>query len=377
VGFALIFLVRVGLIRVLELSKKGRLTQFVERQEPQIRAKLCRHKWFPPILIALDPTTPPNAALATQFSKRLFYIDRANQSWLARSIRQSLEAMLRGPVAPFRLFKRSGSPWEMRLYSRDKDGSYETDQLLDLMQIERQSPIALLSVRDEVYHAAIRQQHGEDAGPETDQDTSVRNPDLVSYLTAVMKLKAIGYTVVYFGFPAQPLASCLSKIVIDYSGSFREPRRDLLLGKRCNIMLCGSSGAWAFASLFNHPVAFSNTYVPFLSGYSTRDSFIPQLLWNERENRLLTFQEMIKTEWQYSYKSNCDRDRIRLVKNSPEEIADHALEVVARIQKSFVSHPEDKDLHCRFNQIRSESKLKQSPGQISTIFLRKFAHLLV
>jgi len=374
----LFILARLGVIQVLDLSEKGRLTQFVERIEPFIRRKIIRWKWFPPILIAVSATDSPNIAVESYFSQRVVFVRAHALGRLASILRPRLSDLADALIKPLRYLKRPGSPWEMSSSIRRRDDwTIETNALLERMNIAPETPIVLLAVRDAAYYMAIRGQIGISAGPETLPDTFIRNPHLETYLLVVTRLRAQGFVVVYFGFPVSPLPSCLIGQVVDYAGQYRSARGDLLLGRYCSLLSSGASGTWAFASLFNKPVAYSNNYLPFHGGYLKRDRFTPQLMFSKDKQRLLSFQEMVDTQWEYTFESNCKRDGISLIKNTPEEITDLVLETLQRDSGTFVETSEDRLLAARFSKIQALSPPpKERHGAIATTFLRRHAHLL-
>lgn len=360
------------------MSAKGRLTQFVERIEPFIRRKLIRFKWFPPILLVLSPTESPNVAVEEHFARQVHFVTSSSSGLLAAGLRWKTHGLVGATINPFQCLKRRGSPWELApSVRRHSDWTYETNALLEQMHIAPGTPVVLFAVRDAVYYASIREKLGDAAGSETDSDTYIRNPDLLTYSFAVEQLRARGCSVVYFGFPTQPLPPSLIGQVVDYSGKFRSPRGDLLLGRYCTMLMSGGSGTWALASLFNKPVAYSNSYVPFVGGYSRRDRAIFQLIQNTRDGRTMTFREMATTQGAYSYQSNCDRDGMRLVKNSSEEISELALETLDRQLAQFVSLPSDDELLRKFMAI--QAKTSSYNGRVSlpaVTFLRRHADLL-
>lgn len=370
------FAALIGLVQIVEMSPKGRLTQFTERLEPAIRRKLIRFKWFPPAIIAINPVPPPNCALYLYFSKKVHFInDNNNQRdtdigpWYAQPS---------SPIKPLHLVKRRGSPWEMLPSQRiSKTWRLETSSLLGRLGIQEDKPIVLLAIRDSAYYESLQTDTSIIPGPETLPDTYIRNPEIVTYSLAAERLSELGCAVVHFGSKTSSLPNSLSGSVFDYSGQYRTPKDDLLLAQHCLMMMSGASGAWALASLFNRPVSYSNLYVPFIGGVSARDLFMPQLLWNSKEQRLLSFQEMADTAGRYSYQSNCESDGIELVKNSAEEIADHALETFHRIRGTFVEHAEDLELHREFNRIQERSSSHQNTrSPIGTTFLRRYRELL-
>ena len=349
-------LARLGIVQVIALSRKGRLTQFIERLEPFVRRKLVRKKWFPPLIIAINPVDSPNPELEKYFSRRVLFVRHDDHRKRIQWIRLGTENIPDTPLGPLKKVKRPGSPWEMTpSVTRRDDWSIETGRLLDLMGVDQSKPVVLLAVRDATYYDALRKTKGMEGGLEISVDTYIRNPDLATYSTAVSRLSEMGCVVVRFGSEMSALPTELEGKVIDYAGNYRTPRGDLLLGRHCTMMLSGASGAWILASMFNHPVAISNSYTPFLGGVTHRDRQIPQLLWSQRERRLLTFREMVLTAGKYSYARNCAYDEIYLVKNTPEELADHAEEVLLRLTGRFPESIEDKDLMKRFLEIQELS----------------------
>jgi len=371
-------LARLGIVQVIVLSRKGRLTQFTERLEPFVRRKLVRKKWFPPLIIAINPVDSPNPELEKYFSRRVCFVHHDDHRRRIQWIRLGSENSPDTPLGPLKKVKRPGSPWEMTpSVTRRDDWSIETGRLLDRMGVDQSKPVVLLAVRDAAYYDALRKTKGMEGGPETSTDTYIRNPDLATYSTAVSRLNEMGCVVVRFGSEMSALPSELQGRVIDYAGNHRTPRGDLLLGRYCTMMVSGAAGAWVLASLFNHPVAMSNNYMPFMSGVSQRDRQIPQLLWSRKEQRLLTFREMVLTEGKYSYASNCLRDEIDLVKNTPEELADHAEEVLLRLKGRYPESAEDNELLNRFWEVQ---KLSPPPvhmrSPIALSFLRRHRDLL-
>lgn len=115
----------------------------------------------------------------------------------------------------------------------------------------------------------------------------------------------------------------------------------------------------------------------FVGGVSRRDRQIPQLLWSRMERRLLSLHEMVLTEDKYSYATICAQDEIDLVKNSSEEIADHAVEVLMRARGQYPETAQDKVLLERFSEIQ---QLSTPPAHmrspIALSFLRRHEGLL-
>jgi len=375
----LLLLTRFGLVRIIQLSPKGRITQFLERTEPFARRKRIRLKWFPPILIGVHVTSSPNEAVEEYMADRMVFVDHQSSSMFSRVIRRCSNSIPDQLGRRFRLVEHVGPEWEMPpSLRRVEDWTSETDDLLKQMGAGRRTPFVLLALRDAAYYSSIRAKQGDAAGIETSSDFDIRNPNPLNYLAAVKQLKQHGFEVIYFGYPTSPLPPQVASEVIDYSGQFRTERGDLLLGRACTMLLSGASGAWTFAKLFDRPIAFADNYPPVEATvpFSHRDRLQPVLYWSHSKRRLLTFREMMIVGLKYTSQSACEQDGVVLIKNSPEELAALALEVIERNRGSFVAEDRDMELSERFSALQAEFAPGKSLYPIASTFLRKYADLL-
>ena len=79
----------------------------------------------------------------------------------------------------------------------------------------------------------------------------------------------------------------------------------------------------------------------------------------------------------YTYESNCHRDGIELVHNTPEEIAAVVHEMNERLDGTWQPTDEDEELHRRFDALYSPGHYGYGmPGKIGTLFLRQYKDLL-
>ncbi|WP_196602698.1 TIGR04372 family glycosyltransferase [Pectinatus frisingensis] len=134
------------------------------------------------------------------------------------------------------------------------------------------------------------------------------------------------------------------KGIIDYANYFHNDFLDIYLGYSCAFFLGDSSGIIYMAIAFDKPVALTN--MPFLLIHNDglpplsreKDLMIFQKYWYKKENRYLTFREMMEWEikakishFKYSGITNIldiyYRNGIIPIKNTEEEIFDLALEM--------------------------------------------------
>ena len=371
-------LIRLGLLQIYELSIKGRITQVVVHVEPMIRKKLIRLTLFPPVLIIVESGVTPNIALREYFSKRVVWVDRKTAFGLKALFVDLAISKVREPGIA-RLIKRRGTQWELSPCRRIEDSwRDETNELLKEMGVETDKPIALVALRYATYYERLRMNRPEsEIGYETNPDTFIRNPDIMTYGKALEQFVEMGVQPIHFGKDATPVPIELRHLIVDYSSNFRLDRGDLLLASRCLMMVTGGSGAWVLPSMFNRPVLHTNCYYNFVSGVSRRDRFMPQLLWSEAESRYLTFREMVGFGGTYSYSQNCERDGVYPIKNSSEELADAIGEMFSRIYGTFVEDKSDQQMQDEFDKIKALTKHDSfQDAQIATVFLRKYSHLL-
>lgn len=371
-------LVRLGLIKIYDLGRKGRITQVVVFVEPMIRKKILRWKWFPPVLIIVESVVTPNTALRQYFSKRVVWVDREIACGLKSIFSDLAIRKVREPGVA-RALKRRGTPWDLSPGRKIGDSwEVETNNVLKDMGVETDKPIALVAMRDATYYERLRMSRPEnEIGYETNPDTFIRNPDILTYRAALERLVELGLQPIHFGKDVTPIPVELKHLIVDYSSNFRLDRRDLLLARRCLVMVTGGSGAWVLPSMFNRPVLHTNCYYNFLSGPSRRDRFIPQLLWSEVESRYLSFREMVGFGGTYSYKQNCERDGVYPVKNTSEDLTTAVGEMFSRIHGTFVEDKSDQQMQDEFEKLIILTKpYTPHSAPIATTFLRKYSYLL-
>ena len=112
--------------------------------------------------------------------------------------------------------------------------------------------------------------------------------------------------------------------------------------------------------------------------FGALDVAVPKLLWSEREQRYLTFRETFASDAaNYRFTHLYERAGLRTVENSPDEVRDLALEVLARAQGMAVYTAKDEELQRRFTGLMRPGHY--SYGGITRVgrdFLRKYEHLL-
>jgi putative glycosyltransferase (TIGR04372 family) len=371
-----------GIVRVVLLSEKGRLTMYVERLEEHVRAKgwRARYKWLPPWIIAFDPAGTPNESLRTYFRAFIILVD-SKEFWC---ISWLVKRLAFGPAEWDRRFsRRLGRDWD-EIWEKPSSLSVCRQQSIrDTLESvhgisDFEKRLVLLSVRDSEYYAALRRSGASvDEQPEISGDADVRNPNVDSYLPACQMLRERGYNVVRVGVNQTPLGPDWNGVARDVSRLSGSSALDLQLASRCAFFLNGASGFWALTSLFNRPHLSLNTYSFFKgTGVSSRDIFAPQLLRRVCDGSLLSFAQMAELGTAASTKSSLQERGLSLVKLSVTEITETVLEMIDRLSGSFEESPSDILRRRRFEEIRVRSSGRHERGQISSLFLRRHESLL-
>jgi putative glycosyltransferase (TIGR04372 family) len=367
------------LARVIELSHKGRITQYIGQIEPHLRTKRICWKFAPPLIVCVNPVRTPNSAVRELLVRQAFIIGEESPAWL-----RHLLAKVAWPAGKWsrEMIRRDADSWS-RVWerpssaSREIEWTAETRSLLTEMGCDPAAPLVLLAVRDSHYYQRLRESDGpERPGREVEVDTQVRNPDIATYWQACRYLRELGCSVVRMGVDQTPLSQEWDGVAVDYATHHRSERGDLLLARHASFLLNGASGVWSLTSLFNRAEIATNIYSPFIgSGRCNRDIFSPQLR-QLADSRLQTFREMAETAREYSYESNLRRDGVTLIKNSSEEILELVQEMLARLDGTFKETKEDTRRRARFDKIRVLSTGIWERGNIGTAFLRRYEHLL-
>lgn len=206
-----------------------------------------------------------------------------------------------------------------------------------------------------------------------------RNCSIENYLKAAEYLAQQGGYAVRMGSTVSTKMNHHQKI-IDYAGLHRSDFGDIYLATKCKFFLGNTSGISSVSYIFNVPVANANV-IPITKGPppGQHDLFIPKKVWSVREQRLLTFREMILSpllaSWQY--RQFRKEDDLVPVENTAEEILDLALEMNERLDGTWKATPEDEELQQKFKSLfPADSACHGFPSRVGTKFLRQHQELL-
>ena len=207
-----------------------------------------------------------------------------------------------------------------------------------------------------------------------------RNSTIDNYLKAAEVMTKRGYYVFRMGSIVNKKLKTNNSKIIDYAyNGDRTDFLDIFLLAKCQFFLVGSGGPSAVSSAFRRPLAVVN-YIPleYPHALGVNDISIPKKLWLKRENRFITFREIIKAgAGRFIRTVQHGELGLKAIENTPDEIADLAIEMDERLKGNWIITNEDEELQKRFWDIIPESDLiGEIKGIIGTQFLRQNKILL-
>ena len=169
--------------------------------------------------------------------------------------------------------------------------------------------------------------------------------------------------------------------VVDYAHHpLRVDWMDMFLCARCRFFLGNSSGPYLMASVLGVPVALANQIpVSVVLPFGNKDIGIPKLLWSTKEQRLLTFPEILGSPIGNMRLTHEYREAgIEVIDNTPEDILGLALE---QLEKTEGQPPTcaaiDEDLQARFKALMKSGHYSYGcESRVGRDFLRKHATFL-
>ena len=169
--------------------------------------------------------------------------------------------------------------------------------------------------------------------------------------------------------------------IIDYSIIGRSDQLDIFLPSICDLFIGATAGIMAIPKLFRKPVVYTNI-IPLgvlnLLVCADNSVFIPKKLWLSKENRFMTFPEIINEGKRWLYETEeYERLGIQVIDNTPDEILNVTKEMELRISGDWQPTNEDIELQKAFQSLLEPSDLAQDiVTTIGSDFLRNNQNLL-
>ncbi len=158
----------------------------------------------------------------------------------------------------------------------------------------------------------------------------IRNADISTYLPAMEEIRKRGGWVVRLGDPAMPPLPPMPN-VLDYPHSpLKSEVMDIFLCARARFVIGCTSGLIHVPISFHTPTLATNCILTFPQPWNSRVKFLLKPIWDPREERYLTLDELIDVD--FRSKTNADRVFTRLGlearRNSAEELREATIEML-------------------------------------------------
>lgn len=166
---------------------------------------------------------------------------------------------------------------------------------------------------------------------------------------ARLVVKRGGFALRMGALVAEPLPQTGEPRIIDYATRFHDEFLDLFLISKCRFFIGSDTGLAQVATVFDRPIV--NTNVPRVDWASFRrhDIFIHKKIRSAREGRLLTYAEILERGISDFMRGDQFKAAgLVLEENTPDEIADAAREMLARLDGGWKPDPAVEDLQERY-----------------------------
>ncbi len=335
------------------------------------------------LIVLLDPKSKVNNPAYLSYWSR--YVTIISDPFLIQAL-SPLERSLTVPIAFYMPFseKALSSPFALGMVRKKWD-------------MEKRRP--LLTISDEHYQrgwdslksfgvpqgAWFVCLHVREAGWNDDNYSGkFRNADIKTFSSAIQAVVDAGGWVIRMGDPGMMPLPKMDQ-VIDYAHSkMKSDWMDIFLCSQCRFVIGTSSGVYTIPSIFGVPAVLTNL-MPSAVMYqlSSRDIFIPRICRRSGDNRLLSFAELIAPPFAEAFTQHqYDSMGIEVIENTPEELKDVTLEMLARFEDTLKYSEKEEYFQEQFNSLAANcgemygDKDIALNARIGRDFLRKYASLL-
>ena len=177
-----------------------------------------------------------------------------------------------------------------------------------------------------------------------------RSTDIGKARDAIKLLHENGLKIIRMGVDTDELPDSLKDLpIVDLSGKFRTDAQDLWLSANC-LFLWGINnvGAWHFAHKYNRPTLVTNSYAS-SRGYATT-LFTLQLIWDEKKNRFLRFNEMAALRGVLSKVSEMKDRGLTFVEQAPSELVSSVAEMLIYADNKLEYTEKDLTLFSQYSE---------------------------
>jgi putative glycosyltransferase (TIGR04372 family) len=369
--------------RVLGVLLNGLGVRFVNPANPQrvghlaldfdsyLKERLLNGRRRKPIYL-VDFRRPANAALLEYWRQYLWIVDGR--------LSRMLQPFLKIPELVDDLM-RFGSAMTEPSCSYDVEGRWRGRRpLLTLKEQHRrdgQDTLVKMGIPQNAWFVCIHSREG-GYSPTDEHVHDYRNSPIEDYIPAMQEIVRRGGWCIRVGDSTMRPLPRLEQTV-DYALSpSKSDWMDIFLCASCRFFLGNSSGVYFISTIFGKPAGLANM-APMGSAYSPAAIAItiPKLYRNS-EGRPLSFQEIYNSPVaDYRFSARFAEAGISVIDNSPDDITELAVEMIERLQGTFLETPADAVRQERFRAlVKPHNYCWPPPSRIGTLFLRKYEYLL-
>jgi len=203
-----------------------------------------------------------------------------------------------------------------------------------------------------------------------------RDADIETYLLAVEAITAAGGWVIRLGDPTMCALPDMPQ-VIDYAHhDLRSDWLDVYLLGAAKFVLGTTSGPTPVAATFGTPVIMTNMVPHGERGPNQRSLFLPKI-YRRREGDAVPFSEMLEGPMRWLWNGKLlNAAGLEAIDNSPQDIRDVTLEMMARLGDGFETSDADEALQQSYRDLFDRSDDFDTGSRIGNAFIRNYADLL-
>ena len=203
-----------------------------------------------------------------------------------------------------------------------------------------------------------------------------RDSDVKNQIKAMEYVTEQGGYAIRMGYLVDEPLETDNPRIIDYASRFRSDFMDIFLSANCKFFVGNSAGLICVAFLFNTPSVMLNScpleYVDMPKG----GLFLPKLVYNTDEDRLLSFEEVLtKGIGSFTRMEQFDRYHLSNVENTSEDILGVVREMNMRVDMEWDNIYEK--LQSRFwSLFKPYHRCYGCPARVGSRFLKNHEGLL-
>ena len=336
-----------------------------------LKDQILSHRKVIPVLLCAG-RKPANEALLAHWSQQIRIIRNRWIDGLLRPFMSFPELVDSLPV-----YCSSIAARRALTTSKPLGGSAAAPNLSEAEIARGEAQLRVLGIPEGAWFVCV---HSREGGYSTVDEWmhSFRNSSIEDYAEAMREIVARGGWCIRIGDATmQPLPPMPG--VVDYALSpSKSEWMDVFLCARCRFFLGNSSGLFLVAGIFGRPSALANM-APLGRAYSPlpSDISIPKLLMDAQGRTISLVDAFADEVSEFRFAPEFDERGLRQIDNTPQEIAELAIEMMDRLDGRIVDEPDDADLQERFRAlVKPHHYCWPAPSRIGRAFLRRHRALL-